>query len=226
MGESGVEAVKPLDPEAVRAAVALAATLRQFTAVEKALRRLAAFDTDWSVESLIIKVSALDSLYATNLYGAVRMAQWIHKNKAPHGEWTIETVETIAALPSEAAEKPVRRCLSFASKFAHFFADPRRFPLYDQYSFRRLLYHVKSRELRWETTPRYGAYVDAVKALLATSKVEVSLSHLDCYLWLAGQWLVVQGDRRSSAAVGNEVREALQRVTPIRDAFVSRLGGV
>ncbi|MFH1175935.1 MAG: hypothetical protein V1750_00910 [Acidobacteriota bacterium] len=151
------------------------------------------------------------------------MAKRIHDNWVPASEWTTETVETIAALPNEAAGKPERRLLSFASKFAYFFVDPSQFPLYDQYAFCRLLYHVKAPELRWKVTPRYATYVDALNALRTSCDVGVSLADLDCYLWLAGQWMVMQRATGGSAALSKEVTAAFATRTQERDEFLDTL---
>jgi hypothetical protein len=95
----------------------------------------------------------------------------------------LEIVDRIGELPKTTEQKRDRLHLSFASKLAHFFIDPERFPIYDQYAARALAFHTGKRVIK-ERGMRYADYCEPFEKL--RSAVGVKPRELDQYLWLRG----------------------------------------
>jgi hypothetical protein len=134
--------------------------------------------------STLLKVAALNQLYGTNVYAVGRMAEYVvllMREGPPAAE--LEIVDRIAELPKTTEQKRDRLHLSFASKLAHFFIDPERFPIYDQYAARALAFHTGKRVIK-ERGMRYADYCEPFEKL--RSAVGVKPRELDQYLWLRG----------------------------------------
>lgn len=86
----------------------------------------------------LAKVAAVNALYSTTVHAFVRVAEHFATVLARSDLQAAgpELVDALAAVPRGGNEKrPVRR-LSLAAKFAHFFVDEDRFPIYDRYAVR------------------------------------------------------------------------------------------
>jgi hypothetical protein len=80
----------------------------------------------------------------------------------------------------------VRRHVSFASKFAHFFVDKEAYPIFDSYAADGLRRHLSNTGLRAGEVPLYKDYVAAHRALRDLANLPCSGRELDQYLWLSG----------------------------------------
>jgi hypothetical protein len=147
----------------------------------------------------LIKASAINQLYGTNVYALARMAKHLAGVMArPRGD---DLVEQLGTLITDG--KP-RRHLSFASKFAHFFIDKERFPIFDSYANERLRFHVAGVALPTDDPPAYVDYVAAHNALITLCGLACSGRELDRYLWIAG--LHRAWSRNPRAQINVEVR--------------------
>ncbi len=82
-----------------------------------------------------------------------------------------------------------RRCVSFASKYAHFFIDPSLSPMGDYYAGWALAIHLgepKSRADKWRQ--EYMLFYSQVDRLRERDGIMVPLRELDQFLWLYGCW--------------------------------------
>jgi hypothetical protein len=80
----------------------------------------------------------------------------------------------------------VKRLISLASKFAHFFMDAKKFPIYDDYARQAILLHLPVR--RSELISSYSAYCQAFSQLAHAGGVPDEPRRLDRYLWMRGQY--------------------------------------
>ena len=213
MDRSQLQVNNPPRITQVQAARKIFETLEEVLTAERALQRLASTCPGLELEDLLLKVCAVNQLYGTNLYAVVRMARRIQQHWPPTGAWPVELVDTIAELTEADGSPGKRRHLSFASKFAHFFVDPERFPIYDQHVYRRLLHHVLSPHLRWEVTPRYVDYVAAVSALRDHVGADCKLSDLDAYLWIAGQRMVWDPKPEAASRLNSDIVKCFGKPT-------------
>lgn len=116
----------PLTMAQVETAKRLHGKLLQWQVTDHALHALAENLPGFAVEATLLKVAAINQLYGTNVYAVVRMAQHVTEVlQATSRMEDADLVEQLACLDD-------RKHRSFASKFAHFFIDMERFPIFDE----------------------------------------------------------------------------------------------
>lgn len=178
----------PLSREQIDAANCLYNQLTQWKTADNALWALAEGFPQWDVASSLLKVAAVNQLYATNLYAVMRMAEHVALLMA-HPCPEIEDaalVERIAKLPTTSEEHKPRRHYSFASKLAHFFVDANRFPICDSLAVPMVEYHLGRDNCVRDDAQPYQAYVENLRRLSQYAGLAWSGRDLDKYLWLAG----------------------------------------
>jgi hypothetical protein len=199
----------PLLPSQIDAAQRLYARLDLWQATNAAFASLRQAFPGFNLEASLLKAAAINQLYGTNVYAIARMAGHISNVMRTLSDTydDLALVEQIAALPDPEGGN-VRRHLSFASKFAHFFISDERFPIYDSYAAMTLNYHLHGRAVPPTNTPSYTRYVAATQAVREDAGVSCSVSRLDAYLWLAGLAIVWRTAQVKSmqAKINAEVR--------------------
>lgn len=201
----------PLVRAQVEAANRLHAHLKQWVATDSALIALGKRFPDFGPESTLLKVAAVNQLYGTNLYAIVRMAGHAvhilaHQSTTDAGP---ALVEELATLPKKPNEKTQWHYYSFASKFAHFFIDFERFPIYDSYAVQTLERHLGPKDKHVDLAHPYLAYVDNLDRLAERSGLTWVGRELDRYLWLAGQYRAWRKNPR--AQINTELAQLFER---------------
>jgi len=188
----------PLSERQVAAANRIYLRLERWQITDRALRMLAGSCPEFGPEETLLKVVAINGLYATNVYAIDRMADHIRHivqatdipSSGP------ELVERIAALPQTRDQKSERHHTSFASKFAHFFVDSERFPIYDSVANDMARLHLGREHWVQDTEHVYEAFVSNIQNLKLLARLSVSNRELDRYLWIAGQFRKWQAGKR------------------------------
>ena len=142
-----------------------------------------------NLRDVLIKATALNSLYSTNIYAIVRMAEHIMKEHIDIElqKGTSEVVEKIARVEINGK---IRYNYSFASKYCHWH-QPEIYPIYDRYVDQLLwAYHAqcqfedfKQVDLRYY--PRYKAIIESFRRHYGLT--QFSLKELDKFLWGYGR---------------------------------------
>ncbi len=209
-----------LTAEQVAAATRLHSRLTSWRATDAALDLLAQSVPAFDLSACLIKASAINQLYGTNVYALTRASAHAAEVMAsPAGD---DLVERLAAVPTGGK---VRRHLSFASKFAHFFVDKDRYPIFDSYAVRGLRHHLEGARLPYDDPPAYADYVEALSTLTALSGIECSGRELDRYLWLSGLYRAWRRD--AEAKINVEARDLFIGVEDepvIRDDLLRLVG--
>lgn len=109
----------------IEAANRLHQQLLQWQITDCALHKLKVQFPGFDRESALLKVTVINQLYGTNVYAVVRMAE--HITEVMCQASTMDDVGFVNEIATLSDMKPT----SFASKFAHFFIDEERFPIYD-----------------------------------------------------------------------------------------------
>jgi len=179
----------PLSAEQIERAGRLRDHLTGWVDSEGALCKLAERFPEFDGDACLLKVVTIDSLYGTNVYAIMRMAKHVQKvlSRCELATAGPELVEELAALPAPGSKGKVRRCRSFASKFAHFFIHSDRFPIMDKYATQMVKLHLE-RACRPDGERPYMAFVTNLAKLKKLVPWEGSSRELDHYLWLAGQY--------------------------------------
>lgn len=143
---------------------------------------------DFSPAATLAKVAAVNALYYTNVFALVRVAEHFAGvlGRSDLGTAGAELVDAMADVPKGGTEKRKSRRLSLAAKFAHFFIDEDRFPIYDRYAVRMVAKHAGASVASLDG--RYLAFTAAFNALADGAGIVTQRRRLDRYLWIQGQF--------------------------------------
>ena len=171
---------------------------------------------------MLLKIAALNSLYAANVFATHAMARHIVcVFKHTPGDPGPETVEDIARPKDPLFNR--RQFLSFASKYCHFFVNPDRFAICDSRALDALRSHLGSGcpKAAKDGSIVYHDFLDAVNQLRERNRLSCSYVELDRYLWLRGCWLQLQRERKDGKprAINREAREFLKSQDPSKRAL-------
>ena len=202
----------PLSMSQIEAANRLHSKLLQWQITDQALHALHVNLPGFDIEVTLLKVVAINQLYGTNVYAVVRMAQ--HVTEVMQGANRMEDADLV----KELASLNGRKHRSFASKFAHFFINMERFPIYDSFAVKMVAYHLGGQGQARDSAHPYRAFVENIHRLKRYAGLSCTTKELDRYLWLAGlyrEWLrnrdsqinaeVAEMFKTSSAEVGAEL---------------------
>ncbi len=209
-----MEFAVPLTSRQIDAAGRLYRHLNQWKMSDAALKLLAERCPGFSEEECLLKVAAINALYATKLYAQVRMAEHVSKTlrETNLNRQATELVERLASLPPAADQKKSRRFVSFASKFSHFFINADRYPILDRYAVEMVSYHLgKANCVKNETAP-YLAFIENIRRLRELAGFTCSIAELDRYLWLAGVYR--RWDPHDDDTINTAARDLFQDKSP------------
>ncbi len=190
----------------------------------RALTLLAKLVPGWDTDSVLLKAAAVNQLYNANHYrlgeAAERISQVIRDGKPDE---PVEVVEAIAPLPRAGK---VSWFWAFASKFAHFFMDPDRIALYDNWAYEAVAYHMG--KVAWDAPTGYRTFADGAR-VLRDAAGPCTVRELDRYLWLSGMYRAWQAseDRegRKKLRLSEEVRALFENPVPaVKSALQQLLG--
>ncbi len=142
-----------------------------------------------ALRDVLIKATALNSLYSTNIYAIVRTAQNIvcQNIDADLRSGSLEVVDKIARV--EVPGK-TRNNYSFASKYCHWH-QPEMYPIYDSYVDKLLwAYHVQRQFENFKLVDlrNYSRYKEIVESFRKCySLTQFGLKDLDKFLWGYGR---------------------------------------
>lgn len=178
----------PLTIEMVRAANLIYLQLDRWQTADRAFAVLHTQVPGFNPEATLLKVASVNALYWAQLYAIDRMSRHIEHilQEIDIESAGIELVEAIADLPMTDSQKHHRKHTSFASKFLHFFVSRERFPIYDSVADWMVRQHLKRNLIFTDSANKYLAFCKNLDQLKVTSKIDVTNSELDRYLWLAG----------------------------------------
>ena len=166
-------------------------TLEKYTLQESSLGRLfhVHCPNNRDIESILLKVSALNDFYSTNIFDTYTVAKHILSldidSRLKSGD---QTLVNEIALVNTGTKK--RNFYSFASKYcSHHY--PEAFPIYDSYVDKMLRHYRKAdkfNKFNNKDLKSYPKFINIIEALREFYNVNsYSLRQLDIFLWLAGK---------------------------------------
>ncbi len=198
----------PLSMSQIEAANKLHRQLLQWQITDNALNELKMQFPNFDVESSLLKVAAVNQLYGTKVFAVVRMAQHIRDVMPCEGNIAdLDFVEKLATLP-----EMNRKYISFASKFAHFFIDEERFPIYDSYAVKMVAYHLGQQGQTGDAEHPYKTFVANLQMLKEYANLSCTYRELDHYLWLAGMYRKWRA--KPGVHIGSEVSSLFNSQSP------------
>lgn len=189
----------PLSISQIEAANRLHGKLLQWQVTDHALHALHVNLPGFDIEATLLKVVAINQLYGTNVYAVVRMAQ--HVTEVMQGANRMEDADLV----KELASLNGRKHHSFASKFAHFFINMERFPIYDSFAVKMVAYHLEGYGQVKDAAHPYRTFVENILRLKRYAQLSCTTKELDRYLWLAG--LYQEWRRNPASQINAEVAE-------------------
>lgn len=204
----------PLSRSQVEAANRLHEHLKQWRQSDAALTALAQALPGFDMESTILKVVSINALYGTNVFAILRMAEHVFlvMNGDGRALRDIDLVERLAHLPATSESGVARTHTSFASKFAHFFIDPERFPIYDSYAVKMVGHHLGLAQYGGHRERGYRGFVTEFAMLKCAVDPGLTNRQLDRYLWVAGQYREYLKNPRSP--INRELRSLFEAPPP------------
>lgn len=166
-------------------------TLEKYTLQESCLGKL--FNVhcpkNIDIESVLLKVSALNDFYSTNIYDTYTVAKHILSlNIDPRLESGDRSLVNELSLINLGGK--VRNFYSFASKYCSHHR-PNEYPIYDSYVDKMLRHYRKIdkfKNFNKEDLKSYPVFINIIEDLRNFYKVNsYSLRELDIFLWLAGK---------------------------------------
>lgn len=141
------------------------------------------------IEHVLLKVSALNDFYSTNIYNTYLVAKHIlQKNIDPRLESSDYSLVNEIALISINEKK--KNFYSFASKYCSHH-KPNTYPIYDSFVEKMLLHYKEQHGFDVFTNndlKNYEHFVEIIKKFRCFYKLdEFSLKQIDIFLWLAGK---------------------------------------
>lgn len=167
-------------------------TLENYSLQESALEKLflRTYPKNTNIDDVLIKVSALNDFYSTNIFSPFQVAKHIVRldidDRLKEGDITL--VNELAKVQME--NGTVKNFYSFASKYCSHH-NPLEFPIYDSYVDKVLRYYrgedsfceFKNDELR-----KYTKFKDILLQFKAFYNLDsYTLKDIDKYLWLLGK---------------------------------------
>jgi hypothetical protein len=149
---------------------------------------------------ILLKVSALNDFYSTNIFDTYSVAKRILADdpSARILEGDISLVNELARVQIGGKDK---NFYSFASKYCYHH-NPEEFPIYDSYVDKMLRHFSRTdgfAELGWNELKIYERFVGIVQDFRKHYRLdEFSLREIDIYLWLVGKdaFSKVRGDNQ------------------------------
>ena len=142
------------------------------------------------IEDILIKCSALNDFYSTNIFKVHHVAQHYLKHNIDQrletGDLTL--VEELTTIPINGK---VHRFYSFATKYCSHHR-PDIYPIYDSYVHKLLMYFREKGYVKFKTgndLKDYQKYTDIIKSLKKKDKQldKFTVKEIDKYLWQLGK---------------------------------------
>ena len=166
-------------------------TLENYILQEKSLGLLfnSLCPDNTKIEGILLKVSALNDFYSTNIYDTFTVSKHILNCKIDKDleNGSIELVDKIAPVTIRGK---TRNFYSFASKYCSHH-KPEIYPIYDSYVEKMLMFFKKKdkfAKFRKDELKRYKKFLETIHSFRQYyGLAKFSLRQIDIYLWLVGK---------------------------------------
>lgn len=156
------------------------------------------FEGHTDLSEVYLKVTAINSLYSTNIYDTYRIAYHIYKNVKDIDnrlkEGCINLIKDIACGHGILVKGKEKQFYSFATKYCSFH-NPKKYAIYDGLVQQELikLHKIESKLLGKKVEKNrglrdYKTFLEAIENFKQSHDLnELSLKEIDMYLWLKGK---------------------------------------
>ncbi len=142
-----------------------------------------------SIENILLKVSALNDFYSTNIYDTFTVAKHILKCDIDN-ELENHNKELVNKIALIKMKRKTINFYSFASKYCSHH-KPEHYPIYDVYVEKMLMFFKKRDKFdsfKKEDIKNYPRFIEIINNFKVNYNLQqYSLRQIDIYLWLAGK---------------------------------------
>ncbi len=141
------------------------------------------------IESVLLKVSALNDFYSTNIFDTYTVSKHILSCKID-SELEKGDVGLVNKIATVTISGKTRNFYSFASKYCSHH-KPETYPIYDSYV-EKMLMHFKKKDrfsrFKKDELKQYDKFLEVIQSFKKFYHLDdFSLRQIDIYLWLAGK---------------------------------------
>jgi hypothetical protein len=141
------------------------------------------------IEHVLLKVSALNDFYGTNIYDTYSVARHILKTDVDK-RLRKDDLSLVNDIANVSINGKTRRYYSFASKYCSFHKLD-RYPIYDSFVEKMLMYYKKANDFdafQKKDLKDYPRFATIIRNFQTSYELEeFSLREIDIFLWLAGK---------------------------------------
>lgn len=142
-----------------------------------------------NIEHVLLKVSALNDFYSTNIFDTFTVAKHI-LNSDIDKNLIANDYKIVNKIAKVSIKNKKKNFYSFASKYCSHH-KPEYYPIYDSFVDKMLIYYNKIdkfKEFKKENLKDYGEFIEIIGAFKKFYKLDqFSLREIDIFLWLAGK---------------------------------------
>ncbi len=165
--------------------------LKNYTLQEKSLNKLflKLCPKNKKIEDVLLKVSALNDFYSTNIYDTYSVAENIIKNNIdrPLAAGNLDIVNKIARV---SVKRKTINFYSFATKYCSHHR-PKFYPIYDSYVDKMLWYYRKRdqfSDFKRKSLKEYPVFIEAINQFKKFYRLnKFKLRDIDNFLWMTGK---------------------------------------
>ncbi|MGD0518246.1 MAG: hypothetical protein ABSA26_11985 [Thermoguttaceae bacterium] len=141
------------------------------------------------IEHVLLKVSALNDFYSTNIFDTYSLAKHILK-KDIDARLEANDYSLVNDIAKISIKDKLKNFYSFSSKYCSHH-KPASYPIFDSFV-EKMLLHYKSSDsfngFNKNDLKNYGHFIEIIKSFQSFYKLEkYSLREIDIFLWLAGK---------------------------------------
>jgi len=197
--------VKPPSAEQLAAAARIYQAAGQWRWKDRTLRLAHEEVPGHGAEAVLHKTTMINALYSTNIHAIARVAEHLATvlGSADLTSADPDLVERMAHVPAGSDEQIPRRRYNLASKYAHFFIAPDRFPVWDR-SARTMVRIHNGVRAAGALDVGYVSFAAGFEHLRRTISPSPAVIELDHYLLIAGQAIAFRLGRWEN--IGAELR--------------------
>ncbi|AMW33257.1 hypothetical protein SAMN04488510_10490 [Fervidobacterium changbaicum] len=199
--------------EQVESAVKVYELASELQNIEKALKKVRNTFPDFTVQSVLVKVAVVNSLYNTNIFRVYDVAHHISELIAQDGiviEPEFVDKLSVVVLKNNGDEGKEKHYISFTSVLAHTFLSE-KFPIYNSVIARMVGYHVHEEIKGNKKYATYSDFYHDFYMLLNSLDFKTSVFDLHRYLWISGEYRKYSGFRPWENP-NNEINPDLKKV--------------
>jgi hypothetical protein len=210
--------------EQVESATKLYESANELQSIEKPLKKVKNTFPDFTLQSTVVKVAVVNSLYNTNIFRVYDVSQHISDVISQDGiilEPEFVDKLSVVVLKSSGDDEKEKHYICFSSALAHIFLSE-KFPVYNSVTTRMVAYHLHKGGKENKKYASYTEFYHDFYILLNRLDFKADVSALHRYLWISGEYRKFNGIRPWESA-NKEVNPDLKKLFKKKDEIIQTI---